>query len=311
MARKYSYSYDVKAELIHIFCDDEKLSYAELISMLSSNSQNFQGRLEFFSVHFDIVQRLISLAKKVFPDAKVEISAVRTKYRFKKMKYAVKIFLTRQTEILFQDFLSDTYFKKILDRPAYGVAYLRGAFLTRGSVNRPEKPCHFEISCQTRAAAEFLKKVLKIFDMHSNVFERKGEFVVYVKNGDSICDLLAILGAEKSAERFEIARNIKEVRSMVNRIVNCDTANVSKTARAVQKNLADIKLILASKVEVQDFIKLTMDFRMMYPEDSLRELAKKMNLSHQGLASRLKKIHEIAEKVRQSRANIVPASKKP
>lgn len=304
MARKFSYSYDVKAELIQIFCEDAELSYAELISMFSSSSQNFQGRLDFCNVHFDVVQRLIALTKKVFPDAKIEVATVRTKYRFKKMKYAVKIFLTSQTEILFQDFLSDTYFKKILDRPASGVAYLRGAFLARGSVNHPEKPCHFEISCQTRAAAEFLKKVLRIFDMHSNVFERKGEFVVYMKNGDSICDLLAIIGAEKSSERFEVARNIKEVRSMVNRIVNCDTANVNKTARAVQKYLADIKLILACKVEVKDFIKLTMDFRMMYPEDSLRELAKKMNLSHQGLASRLKKIHEIAEEVRQSRAGI-------
>lgn len=303
MARKFSYSYDVKSELIQIFCEDAELSYAELISMLSSSSQNFQRQLDFCNVHFDVVQRLITLTKKVFPDAKIEVAAVRTKYRFKKMKYAVKIFLSSQTEILFQDILSDNYFKKILDRPACGVAYLRGAFLTRGSVNRPEKPCHFEISCQTRAAAEFLKKVLKIFDMHSNVFERKGEFIVYVKNGDSICDLLAILGAEKSAERFEVARNIKEVRSMVNRIVNCDTANVNKTAKFVQKYLADIKLILASQVEVQDFIKLTMDFRMMYPEDSLRELAAKMNLSHQGLMFRLKKIHEIAENVRQSRAN--------
>ena len=301
MSRKFSFSYDVKCELAQIYSEDSELSYAELISMLSSNPQNFQSHLDFCNGHFDVVKRFLALTKKVFPNVKMEVAAVRTKYRFKKMKYTVKIFLTRQTENLFEDILSDGYFKKILDRPALGVAYLRGAFLLRGTVNRPEKPCHFEIAYQTKTAAEFAKKVLKIFDMPANVFNRKGEFVVYLKSGDSICDLLAILGAEKSVERFEIARNIKEVRSMVNRIVNCDTANVNKTARAVQRNLADIKLILASKVEVQDFIKLTMDFRMMYPEDSLRELAKKMHLSHQGLMFRLKKIHEIAEEIRQSR----------
>ncbi len=203
--------------------------------------------------------------------------------------------MTSQTENFFNELFSENYAKKIIDYPNLGVAYLRGAFLASGSVNRPEKHYNLEIICATKISAEFVQKIFKVFDMNANLYERKGFFVVYIKEGDSICDFLGIIGAEKAVNRFEVAQNIKEVRAMVNRIVNCETANLNKTIDAAQRQIADIRKIIAKKIKVEDHIAQTMKFRLKYPDDSAAELAKKMFLSKPGIMYRFRVIHKLAE----------------
>ena len=289
MARRFSYTQEVKSELARIYEDDRELSIAEIAGMLSVSKGADTERIDFFNSSAAVTRKLFKLIKKNIPNAKVEVAAVRTKVLRKTMKYAVRIFLTRHTET----FINLT-FDKIFERPILGVSYLRGAFLASGSVNRPEKKSRLEISFATPDAAELAQKIFKIFDMNAGLYERKGLFVTYIKENDSVCDFIGIIGAEKAVEHFEVARNVKEVRAMVNRIVNCETANLNRAVDAAQKQIADIRLILEKKIEVEDHIKKAMDFRLQYPADSISELAAKMYLTKQGLLYRLKVIHELA-----------------
>ena len=294
MARRISYSNEVKNELARIFADEKEILHAELSAMLASCAIIGEGRIDFCSSNAAVTRKLFKLIKKIFKDAKIEVAAVRTQSLRKSMKYVIRIFLTNQTEDLFINLCPE----EILNEPNLGVGYLRGAFLANGSVNRPEKRNHLEIAFVDKNAAEFTQKILKNFDMSAGLYMRKGNFVVYLKEGDIICDLLAIIGAETSVERFEVARNVKEVRAMVNRIVNCETANLNKAINAAQKQIDDIKLILSKKIEVEDHIRKTMDFRLKYPADSTKEIAAKMYLSKQGFLYRMKVIHELAESLK-------------
>lgn len=296
MSRKFSYTYEVKTELARFFVDDTELLRAELIAMLASCAIVGEERIDFFHPHAAVTRRVFKLIKKTFHGAKIEVAAVRTKVLRKTMKYAVRIFLTNHTENLFNDLCPE----EILNNPDLGVAYLRGAFLSSGSVNRPEKRNHLEITFVGKTAAEFAKKIFKVFDMNAGIYERKGLFVVYLKEGDAICDFLAIIGAEKAVERFEVARNVKEVRAMVNRIVNCETANLSKAVDAAQKQIADIQLIQSKGIEVEEHIQKAMEFRLKYPADSTKEIAAKMYLSKQGFLYRMKVIHELAESIKEN-----------
>lgn len=295
MARRLSYSNEVKNELAHLIVEDTELLRAELIAMLASCAIIGEGRIDFYHANAAVTRKVFTLLKKTFHGAKFEVAAVRTKILRKTMKYAVRVFLTSHTENLFNDLCP----KEILERPILGVAYLRGAFLASGSVNRPEKRNHLEITFIDKTSAEFTQKIFKVFDMNAGLYERKGCYVVYLKEGDLICDILAIIGAEKAVERFEVARNVKEVRAMVNRIVNCETANLNKAINAAQKQIADIKFILSKEVEIEDYLRETMNFRLKYPADSTKELAAKMYLSKQGLLYRLKVIHELAESLKE------------
>ena len=295
MARKISFSHEVKNELARFFVEDEEILQTELSAMFGVLALNIESRIDFFNSNAAVARKVVAITKKIFPNAKIEVAAVRSKNLCKTIKYVVRIFFTSQTENFFNDLFSEISSKKILDYPNLGVAYLRGAFLASGSVNRPEKNYNLEIICATKLSAEFVQKIFKVFDMNANLYERKGFFVVYIKEGDSICDFLGIIGAEKAVDRFEIAQNIKEVRAMVNRIVNCETANLNKAVDAAQRQIADIRKIIAKKIKVKDHIARTMKMRLKYPEDSAVELAKKLFLSKQGVLYRFRVIHKLAE----------------
>ena len=296
MARRLSYSQEVKNELARIFGADVDLLRAELAAMLAVSGNKIDGRMEFITSNAAVARKVVALIKKIFTDAKIEVAAVRRKVLQKTMKYAVRIFFTSQTENFLNDLFSENYFEKIVARPILGVAYLRGAFLANGSVNRPEKHYLLDISFLTKTAAEFTQKVFKIFGMYAGLYERRGFFVIYVKEGDSICDTLGIIGAEKAVERFEVARNLKEIRAMVNRIVNCETANLNRTIEAAQRQIADIRQIIAKKIKVADYLQQTMKFRLKYPDASVAELAAKMGYTKPAVMHHFRLIHELALK---------------
>ena len=298
MARKLSYSYEVKSELTRIYGKTSKLLSAELAAMIEVGAVMVDGRLEFLTPNAPVARKVVSLTKKVFNNAKIEVAAVRTKISNKPMKYAVRIFLTSETEKILGEPFSTQYSEKILLRPSLGAAYLRGAFLAGGSVNRPEKNNHLEIDFATEQSAEFAKNILKMYSLPASSYLRGENFIVYIKEGDSICEFLGIIGVENGLERFEVARNVKEVRVMVNRIVNCDTANLNRTVDAARRQIDDIKLIRKRKIEVEDYLLETMKFRLKNPDDTIAELAAKMYISKQGLLYRFRALHKIAEEIR-------------
>ncbi len=122
-------------------------------------------------------------------------------------------------------------------------AYLRGAFLAAGSMSDPSKSYHFEIVCNLGEQAEYLRELMIGFDLDGKVVQRKKHYVVYLKEGSQIVDILNVMEAHVALMEFENIRIVKDMRNSVNRKVNCETANINKTVSAAVRQTEDIKYI--------------------------------------------------------------------
>lgn len=181
-------------------------------------------------------------------------------------------------------------------------AYIRGAFLAGGSISDPNKSYHFEIVCRTEAQALQLRDVINSFDMDAKIVERKKHYVVYLKEGSQIVDILNIMEAHVALMNLENVRILKEMRNTVNRKVNCETANISKTVNAAVKQLEDITYIrdTAGLDSLPDNLKEMAKLRLEYPEAPLKELGTYLNppVGKSGVNHRLRKISMIADELR-------------
>ena len=175
---------------------------------------------------------------------------------------------------------------------------IRDAFLRSGSISDPEKFYHLEIVFVTLEEAEAIKKLLENFDLDAKIVERKGHYVVYLKEGAQIADMLRIMEAPLALMEFENIRIVKEMRNSINRQVNCEAANLGKTISAAVKQVEDIKFI-CSNVGLENLpesLAETARKRLEYPEATLKELGELMDppLGKSGVNHRLKKLSELA-----------------
>ena len=177
-------------------------------------------------------------------------------------------------------------------------AFIRGAFLAAGSVSNPSKAYHFEIVCRTNPQAEQLKNTINSFDMDAKIVTRKKNQVVYVKEGANIVDLLNIMEAHEALMNLENVRIVKEMRNSVNRQVNCETANISKTVNAAVRQIEDIRYIRSKKglESLPDNLREIAVLRLEYPDAPLKELGTYLNppVGKSGVNHRLRRISEIA-----------------
>lgn len=181
-------------------------------------------------------------------------------------------------------------------------AFLRGAFLAVGSISKPEKSYHFEMVCTTMAKAVQLQSIIKFFEIDAKIVERKKHFVVYIKEGESIVDMLNIMEAHISLMELENIRIIKEMRNTVNRKVNCETANLNKTVSAAVKQIEDIKLIQAAigLKGLEEPLRQVAAVRLENPDASLKELGAMLSpaVGKSGVNHRLRKLSAIADGLR-------------
>lgn len=182
-------------------------------------------------------------------------------------------------------------------------AFLRGAFLSSGSVSDPRKSYHYEIVESDREKAERLVELIGSFEVEAKTVIRKHYHVVYVKEGSQVAELLNIMEAHKALMNFENERIVKDVRNSVNRQVNCEAANLGKTANAARKQYDDIVLI-KEKTGLQALSEQLFEIaqlRLENPLASLAELGEMMTpkLGKSGVNHRLKKISEFAEGLKE------------
>ena len=287
-----SYAQDVKNELAHKFDEDIDCLKAEFVALKKVGAKKIDGRLEFTSSNAAVVRRVITLAKKFLPNVKPEVAAVRRKKLLKNLLYVVRFILAGEV----QKFFDALDMNELLKRTRFKVAYLRGAFLAGGSVNRPEAQYFLQIVAKTEAEAKFIHKQLTNLEFNSGICQRKKIFFVWLREGDTICDFLGMIGASEAVERFEVARNLKEIRVQVNRIVNVETAALNKSINAAQRQLADIKILLDKKAPVNKKLQEAMTVRLENPSCTVRELAEKISMSSAGLLYRFQVIHRLAKK---------------
>ncbi len=191
----------------------------------------------------------------------------------------------------------------IVQNPCCKRAFLRGAFVTSGSATDPYKGYHYEIVAGNNERADVIEDILRAFDIEPRHTIRKNNIIVYVKEGAQVSDLLGIMEANVSMMNFENARIYKEMRNDVNRKVNCETANLSKTTATAARQRQDIMFIRDNcgfgnlSEQLQEIARLRLD----NPDASLKELGEMLEppLGKSGVNHRLRKLSEIAEDLRK------------
>lgn len=183
-------------------------------------------------------------------------------------------------------------------------AMVRGTFLGGGSLNNPNNKYHLEILFSTIQNAEYIQNLLNKFYIQSKIFKRKNSFSLYIKEAEEISKFLALIGANKSVLNFEEIRVVRDTRNNINRLVNCETANLNKTVNAAVMQINAINFLKQKRKfeELPDSLKVVAELRLKNPDTSLIELGSMLDtpLGKSGVNHRLKKICEIAEELKKS-----------
>ena len=176
---------------------------------------------------------------------------------------------------------------------------IRGAFLGSGSVNNPESKYHLEIILSTEANADKVISILSGFTITAKKLERKNGYGVYIKDGEEISKLLALIGANSGVLKFEEIRVLRDMKNNINRKVNCETANLNKTVNAAVKQIEAIKMLQKTKEfdKLPENLKEVARIRIENPDASLQELGQMLSepIGKSGVNHRLNKIIESAK----------------
>ena len=308
-----SFSGMVKEELSRQISTARHCRIAEIAALLSAcGKMTAAGILRFQTENDAVVRKYFTLLQKTF-NIEREVS-VRENSHLKRVKvYVIEISDPEEIQVIFQAL------RLVADSVGHGAlmladmllvqqncckrAFIRGAFLASGSISDPEKGYHFEIVCPDVRKAEQLQVVIRSFSVDAKIVQRKKSYVVYVKEGAQIVDMLAVMEANVALMDLENIRILKEMRNSVNRKVNCETANINKTVNAAVKQIEDIRLIQQRMgfEQLNEGLAQIAELRMQYPEATLKELG--MMLSPQvgksGVNHRLRKLSAMADELRE------------
>jgi hypothetical protein len=236
---------------------------------------------------------------------------VRKKMRLKKNNvYIVRI--SRKAKALLEELgIVDEHFSFTQEIPSSLIStkrqkqsYLRGAFLAGGSLNHPESSYHLEIASLYENHSHALLEMMNVFHLHAKMLERKKGYILYLKEGEKITEFLGIIGAHQALLYFEDVRIMKDMRNSVNRLVNCDTANLNKTVGAAIRQVENIRIIEKELGldALPDKLREIAELRLKYQDVTLTELGEMVEsgkISKSGINHRLRKIENIANKLRQ------------
>lgn len=314
-----SFSGEVKEELSRQFQKSRHCRIAEVAAILG-----FSGRLEqegqrqilrVYTENISLARKYFMLVKKTF-HANASIAVRQNVYLHKSRTFVVSI--EKQEEI--HQILKSVKWQNDTGEMIHSTelvqgllvqngccrrAFIRGAFLSAGSMSDPEKSYHFEIVCSSQPKAEQLMEIINSFEIDAKIVPRKKNFVVYVKEGSQIVDMLNIMEAHVALMNLENVRIIKEMRNSVNRQVNCETANINKTVNAAVKQVQDIHYIQKTMglKKLPENLQEIAEVRLKYPQAPLKELGTYLEppVGKSGVNHRLRKLCEIAEDIRKSR----------
>lgn len=308
-----SFATEVKNELARLNYEDSCCRTAELAALLRMGATMTFGLRHTFGLNFTsknaaVARKTLMLLKSEGGDIHTEISVSRSRQLNKNNNYTVKVIpspnvaqLLQRLGFLHDDSLNMDSDMGLLRKSCCRIAYLRGAFQGGGSVNKPESAYHLELVTGSFGLGNLLYRLLKRMGFPVGFVDRKADYIVYLKEGDAVIDFLAMIKADKAVEAFEIARNVKEVRAQVNRLVNCETANLQKAVDAAGRQIAAIRLLKAQGLleKLPKKIKKTAQLRLENPDITLTELAAMLGVSKSGISHRLRKIQEIAANIKQ------------
>ena len=314
MKQELTFSGEVKEELSRNWSEKGHCQVAEIAAIISMCWKVVIDSRERYSVrvrteNVSVARKYFTLLKKTFNiDTETLVSSNKNKGHtaytviVKRHEDATRVLREIQLIDEYGEFIEES---SVVRRPCCKRAYLRGAFLAAGSISNPEKSYHIEIVCANRKKASQIRMLINGFHLDSKVVLRKNSYVVYIKEGSQIVDLLNIIEAPIALMKMENVRILKEMRNTVNRKVNCETANINKTVSAAAKQAEDIAFIQKTigLSELPDTLQEIARLRISNPEASLKELAElsTSEIGKSGINHRLRKLSEIAEELRENK----------
>lgn len=242
-----SFAQDVKKEIANIKVDDQYLK-AELYGFLKLKSElvirKRQLVCEVKTNMLAIVRRISTIIKQLYKLNVEVIEKQRTNLDHRNI-YVVTI-SDKCKEILTDLKIIDEEYNYIddINEELSPDAVIRGFFLAKGSINDPKSSrYHFEISCNTIYESTYLIKQFNNFGIFSKQAQRRGSFIVYIKKAEQIGDALKLIGSTNTMFDFENERIKRDLNNVINRIINCDMANVTKAQKTASKQLEQIEYI--------------------------------------------------------------------
>ena len=312
-----SFSSEAKDEMSRVINSGRHCQIAEIAAIISlcGNVHISKDDKYMIRVHTEnvaVARKFFLLIKKTF-NINTEISIKRNTYLKKSITYTITIKNNDDAlKILHTTHLMDEDMEigeemslvnnLIIHNTCCKRAFIRGAFLATGSISDPEKFYHFEIVCPTEDKARQLQGIINTFDIDSKIVKRKKHYIVYVKEGAQIVDLLNVMEAHVALMKLENIRILKEMRNSVNRKVNCETANINKTVSAAVKQLEDIKIV-SEKIgfdNINENLAEIAKVRLDNPDATLKELGEFLDppVGKSGVNHRLRKLSDLADTLR-------------
>ncbi len=288
-----SFSSDVKQELgtINNLAKKVQIKFELIGYLLSSNCEIYKNKIKYATESDYNINRFSKLLSNLEINHDIQMSG-------KLFVITSKIPKIEEIKIKEKNIEIENIENILNEKEENKRAVIRGMFLGSGSINNPKNKYHFEIAFSSEDNLNFAALLLNILNIKNKKLIAKDKFSIYIKEGEEISKILALMGANKAVMKFEDIRIEREMRGNINRLVNCKTANLTKTINASVEQIEAIEKLKKNKMyeKLSDNLKEIAILRLEYPDLSLTELGKKAKppIGKSGVNYRLKKIMELA-----------------
>ncbi len=308
-----SFTTTIKEEISRIK-NTRSESIAELSGFLRNNGTCTDNTIDLLTENATVAKRIYQLIKDIY-DVNCEIESRKNMNFSKNNLYLIMIndkvdFILKDLSIISENgIFLDTPNDYILGSEDEKRAYLRGAFLSKGSINDPKTArYHLEFLIEEKQEANLISNLLNEFELNSKVLSRSKGYMVYIKEAEKIGDFLRIINANQAILYYEDIRIYRDHKNMTNRLNNCEQANIDKIVETATKQIEDIEYLkenLALEL-LDDKTKEAIEYRLKYPEASLLELSEIISyetgkpITKSGLNHRFRKIRELASRMKSN-----------
>ena len=302
-----SFTTRVKDEMTRL--ETNKLeSMSEVCAYLKSNAKFSDDAIVITFENNGVARRVFILLKKIY-GINIKLT-IRTQKKFTvKTVYILEIH--EKIDIITSDVMN-TY-KNILDySDEERTGYIRGLFLANGSINDPSKSkYHLEFLVNDEELSILIVRVLGTFRFKAKLLKRDKGYMVYIKSSEEISDFIKLLGTVEALFYYEDIRIYRDHKNMVNRLNNCEQANVEKSMKTCREQLDNINYLQEHDLIVllDDKSKIVTEYRIKYPETSMSELAEIIsletdyNITKSGINHHFRKIKDLVTKAKEREAN--------
>lgn len=299
-----SFSNDVKNELSRIETNDVAGDKAELLGLLRMSGaiviRGMNVGIHFSTENAALARRALQLLKSNY-QVQTEVVITRSRRLKKNNRYQVQVIPSPQVSTALYELqllsVESDLKNPLLENHDCKRTFLRGAFLGGGSISRPSSDYHLEMVTENEDFAHTIIKIMQSFSLKAKLTDRKNEYIVYLKDGESIINFLSVIGAHNAMMELENVRIVKEMRNNVNRAVNCETANLNKVVKAAVRQVRCIHYIdeHMGLAELPPPLQEVAKLRLEHQDVSLNDLVEYSGgLGKSGINHRLKKLQEIA-----------------